>query len=82
MSDPSSPWQPIETAPQDRAVDLWAKRWSASTDTFETRRFPNCRHMQPDSLSNRGPYWMDLPDGWRPTHWMDAPAGPDVEAAR
>lgn len=73
-------WAAIETAPKDRKIDLWAKIWLADGDRFETQRFPGCRWDSGDSMCNRKPEWSGLPKGWRATHWMDAPAGPEASA--
>ena len=71
-------WQDIASAPKDRKIDLWAKIWLAEKDSFQFERFPDCRHSNGDSMCNVAPSWSGLPKGWRPTHWMDRPAGPDA----
>ena len=72
-----SQWQPIATAPKNRHVDLWAKTWRATFDDFIYQRFPRCVWSSGDQMINRAPYWINLGEGWYPTHWMPIPEGPD-----
>lgn len=76
MNASQIPWQGIETAPEDRRIDLWAKIWLADGDLFEERRFPDCQWFYRDRTGSVVKSWDGLPKGWRATHWMDIPAGP------
>ena len=58
-----SEWQPIETAPRDRLLDLWAKTWDAATDTFQYDRFPDCEWIRGLTALGPSPHWGRLPDG-------------------
>lgn len=70
-------WQPIETAPKDGTkVDIVAKVWLPAFDRFEYERFPDCWWTAGDSMVNRRAHWMNVSDGWRPTHWMPRPPLP------
>lgn len=70
-------WQPISTAPKDGTkVDLWAKCWLASSDSFTTRRFTDCWWTKGDSITGRREHWMGFDDGWCATHWMKQPDPP------
>jgi hypothetical protein len=71
-------WSPIETAPKDRKIDLWAKHWLASRDEFAAERFPDCRWWNKDVMGSWDEHWHGLPKGWRATHWMDIPDGPSL----
>ncbi len=63
-------WQPIETAPRDKAmIDIWAKQWNAKTDEFEFRRFAGC------FFDESGNIW-GMPTDYRATHWMPLPEPP------
>lgn len=76
MTSTTSTWSDIATAPKDRHIDLWAKCWIASTDSFNEQRFPDCSWWKADSMGAWGDHWNGVPKGWRPTHWMDRPAPP------
>lgn len=58
-------WRPIETAPKDRAIDIYSK------STKE--RFTDC-------VFDCGAWQFFEPDGWSeiktPTHWKPIPEGP------
>jgi len=70
-------WQPIETAPTDGTViDITAKCWMFYSDTFKVRRFPDCYWTKGDSMSGRNEHWVNVDNGWRPTHWMPRPEPP------
>jgi hypothetical protein len=62
-------WQPIETAPTEILIDLWAKRWIAKTDEFAFKRFADCY------LDFHGKICGLDPD-YRATHWMPLPEPP------
>lgn len=67
-------WQSMETAPKDGTkVDLLAKRWRATDDTFWFERFPDCFWMVHDSLTSRKPYWANLNNDYHPVGWMPIP---------
>lgn len=66
-------WKLIDSAPRDgTVVDVWAKCWRPSTDTFEFRRFSSCWWK----LSYGTNEWVNVDKGWYPTHWMPIPPGP------
>lgn len=70
-------WQPISSAPKDGThVDIYAKRWRSSYDDFEGDRFPNCCWIGGDPMTGMPAHWINLPDGWWPTHWMPLPPPP------
>ena len=71
-----SAWQPIETAPKKRKIDIWAKTWVSRADAFLFERFPDCRWDEGDSMCNRLPCWSGLPTSYFPTHWMERPEPP------
>lgn len=71
-----SGWQLIETAPKDRRVDLWAKRWRSQADDFVFERFPDCRWDGGDRMCNRSAGWSGIPKEYCPTHWMEIPGAP------
>lgn len=72
-------WQPIETAPKDRVVDLWANG----------RRWTDCR-FGPVDYKTTGPAWgrdggkaqehgysgKTVVEVENPTHWMPPPNPP------
>jgi len=65
-------WQPIETAPKSRVIDLW----------IDDRRIPDCRWCIPNPKPQKWPAatmtwcyyhaqwedWVEIGD--KPTHWM------------
>lgn len=61
-------WNLMATAPIDRKIDIFAKRWVARTDEFEFKRFVDCTW--------RGTYFGGCPKDWFPTHWMPVPENP------
>ena len=74
-------WQPIETAPRDRAIDLWAEDKGLM---MPPRRFPDCywdqeyREVRGILTRANGPWKCihgGVPDN--PTHWMPLPIPPD-----
>ena len=69
-------WQPIETAPKDRAIDIWAKIWLSDFDTFKGQRFPDCRWKTKDAMGAWPEGWSGVDKGWRPTHWQPIPEPP------
>lgn len=72
-------WQPIDTAPKDGTkIDIWAKTWAASSDTFQFERFTNCLWMKGDSMSGSSARWLNVPTSYHPTHWMPLPEPPVV----
>ena len=76
MAPAHHPWHPIETVPRNRRVDLWAVRWTDHGERLAGHRFSDCRWSKGGSIRNPAPRWTKLPAGWRPTHWMEPPAGP------
>ena len=70
-------WPAIETAPMDGSrVDLWAKIWLSATDSFISRRFPNCYWTKGDIMTNRRAAWVNMDGGYVATHWMPLPPPP------
>lgn len=60
-------WRGIETVPDFKPVDIWAKRWlprgNAAEYSMTARRFLGCLRQDGG--------WSGLPAGWKPTHWTD-----------
>lgn len=71
-------WKPIESAPKDRKIDLWAKIWLADGDRFTAERFPDCSWWNKDSMGSWDAHWHGVPKGYRVTHWMEIPEGPNA----
>jgi hypothetical protein len=70
-------WQPISDAPKDGTkVDLWAKRWIASTDSFIHTRATDCFWVKEDFMGNSPARWANLPSEWCATHFMLLPEPP------
>ena len=73
-----SGWQPIETAPKDRVIDL----------LFNGVRYADCEWDEvyarlPEQFSGWAHHYAEMEDstyplraGFEPTHWMDRPARP------
>lgn len=72
-----SKWQPIETAPLETSVDVWAKQWSYSDDKFSYRRFTSVRRRREKRFLEDHPEWIGVNTGWCPTHWMPLPEPPE-----
>lgn len=67
-------WRPIKTfAGQYGHIDVWAKKWDATTDTFSEKRFVSVSPNGHGQLL--GPH--NYGDGWFATHWMPEPRGPN-----
>lgn len=69
-------WQPIETAPKNRKIDLGSlheKGFKRAPDCYWSRKRQvwNCDHHDADGYS-----LIRLP--FTPTHWMERPASPGV----
>ena len=71
---PQGEWQPIETAPKDRAVLLW---WSEASNRPVVGLW--CKR-------GKGHWFSDVtdcqePEGSNPTHWMPLPSAPVASAS-
>lgn len=74
MTDGTTTWQPIETAPLDKIIQLWrAGKWDVG-------KFQDDRYAKYPK-----PFWEGYYTHWNglrwmrlnpPTHWMDVPAAP------
>ena len=71
-----SDWRPIESAPTEGKIDIWAKMWAPAFDEFVYQRFPDCFWLGPDTMTNRKGQWVGVAKEWRPTHWMPLPEPP------
>lgn len=75
-------WQPIETAPKDRAVLVYPATWSEYTASI-------ARWNMDQYAKNPHPYWRRYDDLGKvtisrertPTHWMPLPAPPLTDNA-
>ena len=73
----SNPWRPIETAPRDGPIDIWATLWVDNGERQRGARFADCRWMAGGSIGNPTPRWSRVPKGWRAEFWMEPPPPPD-----
>jgi hypothetical protein len=74
MAESSHEWQPMETAPEDRHIDIVAKRYDPRTDAFVLRRFTDCYWFVPHPSARAKPHWHGVPpDEFRPVCWMEIP---------
>lgn len=62
-------WQPIETAPKDTPVLVWAKDEQMITAKYDTR--------YKWQLLDSGSYAEDHDMSYNPTHWMSLPSAPE-----
>ena len=71
-----SAWRDIKTAPKGTGAkfDVWAKRWDATKDAFEYRRFPDVWRNGAGQIF--GAHNDHDTRGWGPTHWMPLPEPP------
>ncbi|GJE77243.1 hypothetical protein [Methylorubrum suomiense] len=65
-------WGPIDMAPTTGMVDLYAVTASALDGSTIGARFPECTRA-----INEESGWDGLPPGWRATHYMHMPMGPE-----
>ena len=69
MPDHSPPWQPIDTAPLGRPVDLRLERWVGDGDRLTTSVARGASWVTRTSVRNPVPHWSRVPAGWRVTGW-------------
>jgi hypothetical protein len=79
--DGMSEWKPLDGMEliSGHYYDVFAKRWDAVHDRFDTRRFTNCRLTTEARFI--GPLgtaqaWLGLDAGWFVTHYMPLPKPP------
>jgi hypothetical protein len=58
-------WQPINTAPKNEFVLIYAKGWDHNTDGIDIARLYGNNWLTTEGLNPR------------PTHWMPLPKAPD-----
>lgn len=61
-------WQPLDTAPTDRAVDVFCHGWDASRRTQAER--DTARRVHGARLIDGR--WSGIPEGYKPKFWTEA----------
>lgn len=62
-------WQPLNTAPLDRPVDLRIERWVDAGTRLSTKHIRGASWVTSTSVRNPAPHWSRLPTGWRAVAW-------------